>query len=277
MGSAKNYYTQEQWNVDLYGQIHNRVEMLEQEIEKRQASIAKGPQGKLRDAKHRGKYQYYLRSEKTETCGTYIKKKNVKLAISLAQKEYDEAFVEEALKELKLLKRYLSVVTQANIRNVYEKMSEGKRLLVRPVITDDESYVNQWLSEEYRPGYFEEGEPEYFTQKGERVRSKSEMIIANELLKYGVPYKYEYPITLSGYGDARPDFLCLNVRRRKEVILEHFGKMDDYRYVSKNIPKIDIYQKNGFYQGDNLIMSFETSQYPLDVRTVDLLIEKYLL
>ncbi len=70
---------------------------------------------------------------------------------------------------------------------------------------------------------------------------------------------------------------ALNVRKRKEVILEHFGKMDDFRYVSKNIPKIDIYQKNGFFPGDNFIMSFETSQYPLDVRTIDILIVKYLL
>lgn len=277
MGSTRKNYTQEQWNDNLYERIAGRAEMLEQEIEKRRANLEKSPKGKLRDAKHRGKYQYYVRNEKTETCGTYIKKKNVKLAAALAQKEYDEAFVDEASKELKILKKYIGEVDEANIRRVYEKMSEGKRMLVSPVVEDDTSYVNQWLSQNYPSGYFEEGEPEYHTQKGERVRSKSEMIIANELLKYGVPYKYEYPITLSGYGDARPDFLCLNVRKRKEIILEHFGKMDDYRYVSKNIPKIEMYQKNGFYQGDNFIMSFETSQSPLDVRTVDLLIEKYLL
>lgn len=277
MGSIKKTYSQEQWSENLYERINQRIEMLKWEIGERKRNISKSPEGMLRDAKHRDKYQYYLRKEHEETCGTYIKKKDIRIAMALAQKEYDIAFVKEAQKELKLLNRYIAEVESFNIKGLFEKMSEGKKAIVSPILADDLTYVNQWNQIPYEKGYFEEGTPEYLTHKGERVRSKSEMIIANELLKYGVPYKYEYPVKLSGYGEARPDFLCLNVRKRKEIILEHFGKMDDFRYVTKNIPKMDAYLRNGFYQGDNLIMSFETSQFPLEIKTVDLLIEKYLL
>ena len=50
---------------------------------------------------------------------------------------------------------------------------------------------------------------EYYTIKGERVRSKSEKIIADELYRYQIPYKYEFPLTLATHNrniQLYPDF-----------------------------------------------------------------------
>jgi len=69
--------------------------------------------------------------------------------------------------------------------------------------------------------------PELYTAKGERVRSKSEIIIADSLMRAGVPYRYEFPIILNGYGKIYPDFTVLNVGLRKELYWEHLGMMDD--------------------------------------------------
>ena len=64
-------------------------------------------------------------------------------------------------------------------------------------------------------GFGEEDNTEYYTYKGERVRSKSEMIIANELFRNNIPYKYELPIELENWNKKvtiYPDFTVLNKR-----------------------------------------------------------------
>ncbi|MBQ9321830.1 MAG: hypothetical protein IJ239_05705, partial [Eubacterium sp.] len=71
-------------------------------------------------------------------------------------------------------------------------------------------YIRNWLDIQYpKKGFSEEG-PEFYTSKGERVRSKSEVIIADTLARMGVPYRYEFPIRFSGTGTFHPDFTVLN-------------------------------------------------------------------
>lgn len=50
----------------------------------------------------------------------------------------------------------------------------------------------------------------------ERVRSKSEVIIADILNQEGIPYRYECPLQLKGWGKVYPDFTVLSERERPE-------------------------------------------------------------
>lgn len=73
---------------------------------------------------------------------------------------------------------------------------------------------------EYRGKGFDESTSEFYTAKGEKVRSKSEVIIADVLSREGIPYRYEYPLYLKGIGKVHPDFTVLNVKQRKEIYWE---------------------------------------------------------
>ena len=53
--------------------------------------------------------------------------------------------------------------------------------------------------------------------------------------------------------------------------------MDNAAYVEKNIAKLDLYEKNGFLIGKNLIITHETSKKPLVVSVVDNYIENFLI
>lgn len=128
-----------------------------------------------------------------------------------------------------------------------------------------------------RMGFDEEDSTDFFTSKGERVRSKSEIVIADALARKGIPYRYEYPLVLSDGGAVRPDFYCLNKRTRKEKVWEHLGMMSDYDYSNKNVKKIDKYEMNGYFPGDNLIVTMETDKCFLNTRLVDQIIDKYLI
>lgn len=53
--------------------------------------------------------------------------------------------------------------------------------------------------------------------------------------------------------------------------------MDDEEYVAHAMQKIETYAGNGILPGKNLILTHETSQRPLNVKTVQKLIDAFLI
>lgn len=118
---------------------------------------------------------------------------------------------------------------------------------------DNESYTKIWLAQEYKGLRFDETyKSEHYTDKGERVRSKSEIMIANYLYRHNIPYLYEKPITFKSGRTVYPDFTILDVGERREKYLEHLGKLGDIDYMMRNIQKLNEYKENGIYLGMNL-------------------------
>ena len=91
----------------------------------------------------------------------------------------------------------------------------------------------------------------------------------------GVPYRYEYPLQLNGYGTIYPDFCILNKTTRQEYYWEHLGMMDKPEYCTAAIKKIETLMKNGFWQGEKLILTYETSDKPLDTNLLAGIVRKY--
>ncbi len=254
-----------------------RAEELEYVLKRLNELTASAPAGKLRVQKRGKTFQYYLRTSGADTEGIYICKKNCDVARKISQYEYDTRIIEVLERELDGINKMLEVCGEENVYSVLSSMHEGKQKLVNPIALSDAAYMEQWKSVEYpQMGFTENDNSDYFTSKGERVRSKSEIVIADALTRKGVPYRYEYPVELSGFGTVRPDFTCLNIRSRKEIIWEHFGLMSDYDYSNKNVKKLDRYEMNGYFPGDNLIVTMETESCSLNTKLVDKLIEKYL-
>ena len=117
----------------------------------------------------------------------------------------------------------------------------------------------------------------YTTERGENVRSKSELIIANMLNKYDIPYQYEAKLVLSGGKVIYPDFTILNVSKRKTVYWEHLGLVSEIDYAEKNYLKLINYEKNDIILGDNLIVTMELGGVALDTELVKRKIEMFLL
>ena len=81
----------------------------------------------------------------------------------------------------------------------------------------------------------------------------------------------------SGNVTFHPDFLCLNVRTRKEFYWEHFGKMGNEDYKENTVGKLNMYVENGFFPGRNLIFTMESGVESLDTRVVEKMIKEFLL
>lgn len=203
----------------------------------------------------------------------YIPKAEEAKAAALAQKEY-------YLKADKLLERtinaidtFLKLYPDETIDDIIKEMHWAKREIIVPLRPTDEEYAALWQQEEYDGLSFrEDDESNFYTDRGERVRSKSEVIIANTLNSQNIPYKYERPLILDG-RKIHPDFTILDVAHRKEKYLEHFGIMTDNGYAVKTVEKIRSFAANGLFLGESLFCTFETDRHALDTRELKQLIE----
>ncbi|SDJ23922.1 hypothetical protein SAMN04487760_10451 [Lachnospiraceae bacterium G41] len=263
----------ENYNEKLKAQI-KEIDDLIAKSNKNLSKLQNAPNRKVRVGKSNGSYQYYWVDEKTQK-RVYVPKSKLEDLRKTVQRDYEK----KVNKKLKTLRRRLSdfirIFDVDQIESVYTNLSAARKKLVMPIVETKEDFIKRWKSVQYEPMPIEEN-TEFVTANGVKVRSKSELIIANMLEQNGVSYRYEYPLTLRGLGTVRPDFFCLNERTGKEYIWEHFGMMDNIAYANRNISKIQTYEQNGFLAGKNMIMTFEASATPLNSSSVMRMIEEYL-
>ena len=257
-------------------ELIKKKQRLESEITTLKKRLSDSPEGALKVATKPSGYQFYQKTDSYTTCN-YISKKNNGLISQLAQKDYDKRLLAVLQKQLKTIDRFIANYDPRAAIEVYESLSEPRKQLVTPVYPSDEEFVKQWLSVPYKKLGFKEEDPEYFTEKNERVRSKSEIIIANTLKSHNIPYRYEFPVYDDGVVIAAPDFNCLNVRTRKEYYWEHLGMMGNEGYVNNNIKKIEKYTLAKGFDESRLILTFETDKHPLNTRIIEAKIRRYLL
>lgn len=246
---------------------------LEKDMNRLQIALEQPSNGKLLISGTASVPKYYLKdgSGKHYLSGTEMER-----IADYAQKEYYADLLKVLKKRHSVLSEALGRLEKADPEKVYQSMSENRKRLVVPEFLPDNEFVELWSSVRYGGKRFREDMPEHYTAKGERVRSKSEGDIADRCYYRGVYYRYEYPWTLSTAGVWFPDFTMVNVRTRKVYIWEHFGMEDDPDYAIRALRKLRIYQQNGIWPGEQLIITHETADRPLNIRDIDAIIDHYL-
>ncbi len=87
----------------------------------------------------------------------------------------------------------------------FRELHPGRKLLVKPILIDDEQYADIWESATYKNHNSYPIISPIQTENNEIVRSKSEKIIADKLKISGIPYVYEKPLYI-GKIIKYPDF-----------------------------------------------------------------------
>lgn len=259
---------------EIINDLQRQKTDLERIIKESERRMKTAPEGSVYTMKHGKKYQFYVREKPSDRKGTYLHPSEHKKAVALIQKKYDRQVIAEAQKQLKVINRFLDGYEPDILKEVYRSQSEIRRANIIPAEIPDEEYAAAWQAVEYEHKSFAEDMPEHFTNRGERVRSKSEVLIANMLDQAGIPYRYECPVVLSGITFF-PDFTALRTSDRQIYYWEHLGMMDDPEYCCDNLQKIRIYERNGIIPGVNLICTMETIQMPLNVTVINRMIEAY--
>lgn len=128
---------------------------------------------------------------------------------------------------------------------------------------------------EYKKKYYEQNLI-HKTRRGELVRSKSEVIIANELDHAGIPYEYEKELVLENDGMRIPDFTIEDAETGKCFYWEHCGMLGDAEYARRWEEKKKLYVQHGIVEDVNLIVSKDDLNGGIDSAAISVLIKKYL-
>ena len=237
--------------------------------------LGKYPKGKIHTVNKKGNVQYYLRNEENDKSEKYLSKRNQQIIKEYIQKRYDEKEYMLLKKEQKSLDKLLknSANTIGKIRALYSENPLEVKNHINPVDISDEDYIQEWESKSYQGKEISTDCPVFITNKGEHVRSKSELNIANMLEKLNIPYKYECPLTLSDNRVIYPDFTVLNIKKRKIVYWEHRGMMDDREYAKHAVQRVKQLSKEGIVIGDNLVITEETQTCPLGTDEIEAVIK----
>jgi ATP-dependent exoDNAse (exonuclease V) alpha subunit len=113
------------------------------------------------------------------------------------------------------------------------------------------------------------------TRKGDLVRSKSEVIVANMLIDLGISYEYEKPLySKTDPKDFRlPDFTVKY--EGEQFYWEHLGMLFEPGYKEEWVNKEKWYKENGYY--DRLIISKDGPNGRIDSKEIEKLAKEKIL
>ena len=252
--------------------------MLQRELEKRRrylknliselkSWLKKCPNWSLRISKG----SYYVVKKRKDTTGT--KTKDFKLIRILATRQYYRRVLKHAQVELKQIDKYLKI---KQISTVFSDLREDRKKLVSPLETTVSEKVANWLKQRDVSLPIKNGQYGVRTKRGDFVRSKAEMKIADALYESNIPYKMDVEFCVDNFISYWVDFQIINPNTGEIFYWEHLGMMDNPEYVSKNIKKLDFYASKGLYPCNNLILTFENNEYKLDERHIHRIIKDLL-
>lgn len=244
---------------------------LEKKIKSTQDKIREFPDGKLICTKNEDRIKWY-RSDGHNS--TYIPKTNKKLAEQLACKKYLTLLEADLLHEKKAIDFYLKH-HDSKLKQSEQLLSDVRyEELLSPYFLPTSQELLDWMNSPYERNKKFPNQLIHKIESGKYVRSKSESMIALVLRMNRIPFRYECALHL-GESTFFPDFTIRHPKTGQFFYWEHLGMMDDPNYVKNAFSKLQIFSSYGIILSDNLIVTSETKENPLNSAKVESMIECY--
>ena len=251
--------------------IESRIEEINKELEKIRKVEKKFPQGELQCFKNENRYKWKI---KEENGLRYLPKTERNQAEMLALKKYYECRKKELESEAAGWKAYLRKTDKIKVSSEYLlNHPEYGRLLAknfRPLNRE----LERWQEEPYEKSTKHPEDLLVLGTHGKMLRSKSEAIIDRMLFQNKIPFHYEEKLVLDGII-LYPDFMIRHPITGQYFYWEHFGMMDNPDYCKHACDKIRLYCQHGIIPSVNLILTYETKQYPLSADKVEMILQEY--
>lgn len=186
----------------------------------------------------------------------------------------------------RLLSRELLYTALTRQKDRIVIIHQGPRGELRKYSSDDRSETARRLTNLFVApspisvdGRFFEENLIHRTARGEMVRSKSEVIIADHLARQNIEYSYEQPLTIAGVTKY-PDFTIEDAESGLNFYWEHCGMLHVPRYLRRWKEKLAWYDANGITEagGKNgtLIITRDEANGSIDSSKINQLIDQVL-
>lgn len=185
------------------------------------------------------------------------------LISDLQEKRYIQKSLPALKKNLKLIESFLNKYQLYDLEKICNDLPEVYQDFdFRHLQFEDDICRSSWTAfpQSENPAFPEN--LKHQSDGGLLTRSKAEAMIATKLEHEGILFKYEPSLWL-GEHHIYPDFAALHQIERRIIYWEHGGLMDVPEYAVNMMEKLRVYSEHGIHLGDNLILTWETSNNPL--------------
>lgn len=266
-------------NDDFLNIVAIEIEREKRLIEKNTQLLAGSPKGFLDVRKRRTQSSYYWTFYEGHGANRRQKQININkdtnMIVQLTDKMISSFIVENGISNLPLLEQlatqFKDMSQESILQQCAPKYQEACKLRVKKQL--EKSMIASYNKCLYNPKYHK-----HVTDYGERVRSKSEQLLANSLYAYGIPFHYEeeFLSKVGRFGRIYPDFTIF-LPRNRYIIWEHLGLLSNEEYCISNARKLNIYQLNGFTLGENLILTMDDNKGNFSSSIINKIIKEQIL
>ena len=128
--------------------------------------------------------------------------------------------------------------------------------------------VKAWCEEPYEQSDYMPDKKIHTTSRGEKMRSKNEVLHAEIMYRLNIPFRYEPVLHIGPYTFAL-DFAAIRIRDAKVFYAEHCGMPHNREYMLRHKRKMEIYETAGIVPWDNLIVTYGDINGNIDVRAIE--------
>ncbi len=239
-----------------------------QELQKKE--LSKLPPGQLSMRKSEGK-NCYVQVIPANADGKRVRRgitKDKVMVQELARKKYLQKSLQFLENNIPLLEKLVAIHKAPTAENIIEALSatRAQLQLTEESFLPKEKQQNQWADADFEQSTYNLSEKKHITARGLKVRSKSEVIIAEKLDAYKIPFRYEQMVHIENQS-LSPDFVIL--KKEELVYWEHCGLVTDPQYMKHHKWKLQMYEKAGIVPWKNLIVTYDDENGNLDARIIE--------
>lgn len=264
--------------------LEDLLTFLEKNLKKVSTELEEAPTGTLVRVTDRGKVKY-LKSDKVDD--VYRRKHvdpDADIVKALARKEYlriEKEILESDIALIRNIKtRYVEPAPENilnRVKKAYDKLPEKYFFMPLSRFSSSGERENkellfqeqliEWSRAEYEQSDYKPEKKIHITSEGVRVRSKSELIIAELLYIQDIPFRYEEMLTIANRKFA-PDFTILR-EDGALVYWEHCGMPNNPAYMASHKDKLSKYEAAGIVPWKNLIITYDEPDGTLNIGIIE--------
>ena len=243
---------------------------LKKRYEDANVEYEKCPRGRICQENRSGKLMTFHVYEENGKRKRSVINGETQLMAQLATKRYLEEEIEILTKDIAAIERFVATYIEPTPERIIERLPNKYKAMAE----DCFFYRQRWTTEPYEQSTYKPEEKVQVTSRGLKVRTKSEVVLAEMLDAAGITYRYEQMINIEGFSFA-PDFTILT--KEGIVYWEHAGKIHEEHYRNRHKWKLSMYEKVGIVSWENLIVTYDNAKGGLDTRIIRSEIENKLL
>ena len=235
---------------------------LQTQLKNANINFEESPQGSIVRVKRGNKHTLFQVYNQKNKRVRKIITRDTAMINALARKAYLKAEISMLEKDIRALEVFIQAYEEPSYENVLSRLHERYRKYDMAKRDQDD-----WSSQQYHRSTYMPQQKNHTTSHGLKVRSKSEMLIAEKLYEHGLPFRYEQILQIDGV-DYAPDFTIRHCDG-SIVYWEHCGLTGNSRYMNHHWRKMQIYVEAGITPWKNLIITYDDENGFLDLSVIE--------